>query len=121
MEVSFCLCSFPKMIFCLKGATGLRWKAMPEIWLWRGDLIWLFTQVHILFKLLLGLLILPILLINMCFYCQVSQPQNMGEILSSVYTSRCCSCCCCCCCSVLIVEPFFCCNIVFFSGENSVV
>ena len=42
----FVFVSFLKVIFLLKGATGLRWKVTPEIWPLRGDLIWLFTQVR---------------------------------------------------------------------------
>ena len=37
---------FLKVIFSMKGATGLRWKVTPEIWPLRGDLIWSFTQVR---------------------------------------------------------------------------
>ena len=41
----FVFVCFLKVIFLLKGATGLRWKVTPEILPLRGDLIWSFTQV----------------------------------------------------------------------------
>ena len=99
------LCVFLKWSFYWRGQLGSDGKSRQRFGRWDGT--W-FGRLHryvvFLFILLLVLSILPLMLINMCLYCQV--PQNLKTYtglgnMSSVDTSWCC------CCSVLIVEPFF--------------